>query len=372
MRRSYYLWPVDILYFIWILASVYLMFHYVLFHSRLLFHKSTQKEFDKPVSIIICAHNEARNLSQNLPLVLSQKYDSYEVLAVNDHSTDDSLIILNELSSYNPKLRVLDFTKPKHSRGKKEALLFGIENAAHEHLLFTDADCKPASENWLGEIISGFSEKEIVLGVSPYYYKNNLAGLLTRWETFLTAQQYLSFAKAGMPYMGVGRNMAYTKGVFEKSSKMKAHLKLPSGDDDLLISEVANANNVAINMNPDAFTYSDAPGTIKDWWQQKRRHLSTSYYYKAGPKFFLGAFGAAQLLFYFLLPLVFFFHGHTLLFYSFFGGKLILQFAVMAPFAARIKQTKAPVLFFILEPLVVLFITIIHLQNKIFGNSKDW
>ncbi|WP_417612777.1 glycosyltransferase [Owenweeksia hongkongensis] len=362
----------EILFYIWAAVAVYLILHYLFFHSRLLFHKVKQRYFLSPVSIIICAHNEEENLRENLPVLLSQRYGQFEVLLVNDHSTDGTLQLIEELSQKYPNLRILNFTKEKIGRGKKEALIFGIENAAFEHMVFTDADCKPASENWLGSMASYFSYKEIVLGVSPYYFKNNLVGWLTRWETFLTAQQYLSFAKEGMPYMGVGRNMAYTKSVFDRSSKMKAHLKLPSGDDDLLIGEVATASNVAINMNPDAFTYSDAPGTFKDWWQQKRRHLSTSYHYKSRPAVFLGVFGLAQVVFYLLLFPAFFFHGHTLAFYVMLLGKLVLQFITMVPFAIRTRQKGATVLFIVIEPLVVFLLAAIHFQNKIFGNSKDW
>lgn len=362
----------EILFYIWAAAAVYLVLHYLFFHSRLLFHKVTRNDFASPVSVIICAHNEEENLKKNLPVVLSQNYNHFEVLVVNDHSTDGSLQLLEELSQKFANLRVLNFTKEKIGRGKKEALLFGIDNASFEHMIFTDADCKPASENWLSGMASHFSDKEIVLGVSPYYFKNNLAGWLTRWETFLTAQQYLSFAKARMPYMGVGRNLGYTKSVFEKSSKMKAHLKLPSGDDDLLISEVATATNVSINVNPEAFTFSNAPDTFKDWWQQKRRHLSTSYHYKSRPAFLLGVFGLSQVLFYLLLLPVFFFHGHTGIFFLLLLAKLFLQIITMAPSASRIKQNKAPVLFILMEPLVVLLLAAVHFQNKIFGNSKDW
>ena len=362
----------EIIFNIWAAAAVYLVLHYLFFHSRLLFHKVKRNDFASPVSVIICAHNEEENLKENLLVLLSQKYNHFEVLVVNDHSTDGTLPLLEELSKKYSSLRVLNFTTEKIGRGKKEALLFGIESASFEHLVFTDADCKPASENWLSNMVSYFSYKEIVLGVSPYYFKNNLVGWLTRWETFLTAQQYLSFAKAGMPYMGVGRNMAYTKSVFEKSSKMKAHLKLPSGDDDLLIGEVATASNVAINMNPEAFTFSDAPATFKEWWQQKRRHLSTSYHYKSRPAIFLGVFGLAQALFYLLLLPAFFFYGHMGVFFILLLTKLFLQIITMAPFASRIKQNKAPVLFILMEPLVVILLAAVHFQNKIFGNSKDW
>lgn len=362
----------GILLYIWVLSAAWLILHYLLFHGRIIFHKDGFGDFSRPVSVIICAHNEAVNIRQYLPKVLAQKYPEFEVLVVNDNSTDETEEELKVLSQKCPNLRVVEFSGEKVSKGKKEALLFGIENAQHEHLVFADADCIPSSPFWLECMASQFSKKEIVLGVSPYIFKNNLAGWLTRWETFLTSLQYLSFAKAGMTYMGVGRNLAYSKDVYESSSKMKDHLHIPSGDDDLLISEVACAKNVGLVVKPEAFTYSEAPQTLKEWWRQKRRHLSTSYHYKPKQAFFLGAFGLAQLLFYLLtLPLVFQFWENSL-FQIVLWGKLALQLIVMLPFAYKTRQTKALSLFFIIEPFVVFLLAVIHVQNKISGNSKDW
>ena len=364
---------VNLIFIIWALAAVWLMLHYVFFHSRLLFLRKEKKNFDQPVSVIICAHNEAHNLERLLHSVLNQEYpNGFEVLVVNDHSMDDSERVVDGLKKSYHHLKVVNFTAQKQSKGKKEALLFGIENAKYDHLLFTDADCKPVSENWLGLMVQHFTDKEIVLGVSPHLHQSNLAGWLTAWETFLTCQQYISFAKAGLPYMGVGRNMAYTRKIFEQSSKMKNHLHLPSGDDDLLINEVATSQNVAVEIFSEAQTTSAPPENFAKWWGQKRRHLTTSYYYKKKVSMLLATFGLAQLLFYVLLvPTVFWFWNEPMM-HLLLWGKLALQIATMVPFAVKTHQLKSVAGFVIIEPLVILFLGIIHLQNKISGSSKDW
>ena len=362
----------EILFYCWVFFSLYLIFHYLWFHGRLVFHAENAGTFNRGVSVVICAHNEEENLKQNLPKILVQEYGEFEVLVVDDHSTDGTKKVLEVHSRQFPRLRALNFEAEKKSRGKKEALMFGIENARYPYMVFTDADCAPATKGWLGTMCSQFDRKEIALGVSPYIFKDSIAGRLTRWETFLTSQQYLSFAKAGIPYMGVGRNLAYTKDVYERSSKMKDHLHLPSGDDDLLISEVAQAQNVAVILDSNASTYSDAPETLKQWWGQKRRHLSTSYHYKAGPAFFLAMFGISQLGFYALLIPVIFFFWNNPLFQIMLWGKLVLQYLTMGPFAIKTKQTGALSLFFVIEPLVVMLLAIIHFQNKLSGNSKNW
>mgnify|MGYP001048056612 CR=1 FL=1 len=304
--------------------------------------------------------------------MLAQKYSSYEVLVINDHSTDGSAELLEALSLKFSSLKVLEFTKTKVGRGKKEALVFGVENASYPYLLFTDADCKPAGKHWLRTMASSFQSKEIVLGISPYYFQNNLTGWITAWETFLTAQQYMSFAMAGMPYMGVGRNLAYTKSVFEKSSKMQQHLQLPSGDDALLISEVATSGNVALNIEKEGYTYSPGPDSFEGWWHQKRRHLSTSYRYNPGVAIPLALFGMGQVLFYLLLLPVTLFCWDVWWFQILLWGKLTLQIVTMMGFAAKTGQLRVLCFFIIIEPLVVFLLSVIHFQNKILGNSKDW
>ena len=89
--------------------------------------------------------------------------------------------------------------------------------AKFEIMLLTDADCLPATENWISSMQSCYSDNtEIVLGYSPYLKKPGLLNKVIRWETYHTAMQYLSYALAGIPYMGVGRNLSYKKTLFNQ------------------------------------------------------------------------------------------------------------------------------------------------------------
>ncbi len=357
---------------VWGVASVYLLLHYLFFHSRLAFYKARKpRPFRKGVSVVICARNEAENLKQFLPKVLEQDFKMFEVIVVNDGSTDGTTEVLAELKKKSRKLKVVNHTKPEGAVGKKSALRAGIAKARNKYLLLTDADCEPSSNYWLKNMAGHFKTREIVLGVSPYRRSGGLAGWLAQWETLQSAQQYLSFALAKLPYMGVGRNMGYTKGLYHNSDQFYGHARLAGGDDDLFIGRMASATNTTIHIEPDAFTWSAAPQGLRAWWKQKRRHLSTSYSYRFWPLFFLGVYGVAQLLFYLLLiPLLL--RGGPSWLLSLLVLKFAIQLIFLVPTALKLRQAHILWLAPIWEFLTTLFLAIIHLQNLLSPKAKAW
>src|SRR5581483_1786901 len=136
--------------------------------------------------------------------------------------------------------------------GKKFALTMGIKASKNEYLLFTDADCRPASANWITRMAVNFNRStEIVLGYSPYQSAGGLLNSFIRFETIRTAINYLSAALAGNPYMGIGRNLAYTKTLFFKNKGFASHMHVMSGDDDLFVNENATAGNTTIEIHPE-------------------------------------------------------------------------------------------------------------------------
>jgi hypothetical protein len=139
---------------------------------------------------------------------------------------------------------------------------------------------------------------EIVLGYGAYRKKPGILNKLIRFETFQTALQYFSYALAGLPYMGVGRNLSYKKEVFLRNKGFSSINQMPSGDDDLFINQVANKNNTAIVIDHDAHTISEPKTTFQDWMNQKYRHYTTSKYYKTSHAALLGLFAFSQFLVY--------------------------------------------------------------------------
>lgn len=299
-------------------AAFIQVFYYLVFFSRLAFYKSKKKRDNHPddtsVSVIICAKDEERNLEKNLPVVLQQHYQDaqhepmYEVVVVNDNSEDDTGFVLKHLQPGYPHFRFIDLKQSaKGIPGKKYPLTIGIKSAVYDIVVLTDADCRPASTGWLQLMSEGFQPgKDIVLGYGAYEKKSGLLNKVIRFETFFSAMQYLSFAMARIPYMGVGRNLAYRKTLFFQHKGFLSHSKIPSGDDDLFINAAANGRNTAVVIGPDAITYSPPKTTWGAWYRQKKRHMSTGAHYKLQHQLLLGLFSLSQFFFYplFILALL--------------------------------------------------------------------
>lgn len=279
------------------------LFYYLYFFCRLAFYREKQRELqnDHPVSVVICARDEAENLARNLPGVLVQDYKTtHEIVLVNDNSTDEGRYVIEEFQKSFKNINHIQLTQEaKMISGKKFPLSIGIKSAKYEIVLLTDADCVPASEFWMQKMQHAYDEHtEIVLGYGAYHKRRGLLNKLIRFETFHTALQYLSYALAGIPYMGVGRNLSYKKEVFIRNKGFSSINHIPSGDDDLFINQVANAYNTEIVIDSDTHTLSEPKKRWSDWMRQKYRHYTTSKYYKPLHKFLLGLYSLSLFLVY--------------------------------------------------------------------------
>ena len=255
-----------------------------------------------PVSVIVCFRNEEATLERCLRGILAQDYSAgFELLAVDDNSTDGSADIVRRLigEGYH-HLRLL---QPGPTRpGKKDALTFGIHNAHHEFLLLTDADCYPATPEWITRMTAPLHrEAALVLGLG-LYDSGALFGVtgFQDFESKYVALKYMGFAQRGLPYMGVGRNLAYTRTFFVRAGGLEAHADLPGGDDDLLVGGAAREETAARVVHPDAVTFSAPVETWGAFFRQRRRHQSTGLRYRPVHQLLLGLLALSHGLFFLL------------------------------------------------------------------------
>ncbi len=299
--------------YVWVLMGIFAfsfiiqLFYYLYYYTSVLSFKKKVikaevpylKDFP-PVSVVICARNESENLTEFLPSVLNQKYPNFEVIVVNDGSSDESKTVLAQFQQQYPHLY---HTYVPHDAQvmspKKLALTVGIKAAKSDILLFTDADCKPKSDYWIRNMVRNFVDgKNFVLGYGAYEKKKGILSHMISYDTFFIALQYMGFAIKGKPYMGVGRNMAYRKELFFNMKGFASMLHLQSGDDDLFVNKGADKTNVRVEINPDSVTESTIKPTFKEWFVQKERHLSTASYYKNASKSIIGCEVFTRGLFY--------------------------------------------------------------------------
>ncbi|WP_400076977.1 glycosyltransferase [Winogradskyella sp. R77965] len=365
----------SILFYILIgVVSIQVAYYLSFLFSFAIKRAETRLKKNIPISIIICAKNEAENLKNNLPLILNQEYSNFEIVLVNDSSSDNTLKIMKEFEAKHNNITVVDVkTNETFWGNKKYALTLGIKASKYDFLVFTDADCIPNSNKWLAHISGNFSnQKSIVLGYGAYSKKRfSFLNKLIRFETVLTALQYFSYSNLGMPYMGVGRNMAYRKELFFNNSGFNNHMSIKSGDDDLFINEVANKTNTSICFTSDSFTVSEPKASFKAWILQKRRHISTAKYYKLKHKFFLGLFYTSQLLFW-ILGIVLILLGYN---WQWVLAVILLRFFVQLLCFGFTSKKLGEVDLIILSPILELFLITTQLSifiANLISKPKHW
>lgn len=326
-----------------------------------------------PLSVIVCSKNEAENLKKNIPKILSQEYPLFEVILINDASYDETGDVIETFALDNKNVEQVQVENNEAFWGnKKYALTLGIKKANYTNLVFTDADCFPKSNQWLKHMASQFiDKKELVLGYGAYEkIKGSWLNKLIRFETLVTAMQYFTWAKAGKAYMGVGRNLAYTSSLFYEHNGFIKHMKIRSGDDDLFVNEVATRHNVAMQYDPESFTYSEPKKRLKDWCVQKRRHISTASHYKSIHKFFLSIFYASQILFFMLLVFVLmtgFLWQYALVAV---GLRYLFAWIVIGLSASKLKE-KDLVILYPLHEIALVFIQLgIFISNQLVKPTK--
>lgn len=366
----------DILFYSFIIVVIIQVLYYAVLFGSFAFSKTVSKstKSNVPISVIICAKNEAENIKRFLPSILNQDYPNFEVVLINDASIDDTLDIFEAFAEKHNNIKIVNVENNEAFwANKKYALTLGIKAAKYKHLLFTDADCTPVSNQWITKMASHYSEqKTIVLGYGAYQkVKNSFLNKLIRYETLLTATQYFSFAKIGLPYMGVGRNLAYHSDEFFNANGFINHIKIRSGDDDLFINEVATEKNTTICTHLESFTTSIPKTTFKSWFRQKRRHVSTAKLYKFKHKSLLALFYISQVLFWVLgIALI-----STLYLWPFVLGiialRFILQFFSIGFSAKKLNEVDVILLLPILE-ISLLFLQFFIFINNIISKPNYW
>ena len=349
-----------IVFCVFIAVVVIQFLYYIVVFGKFSFAKpQTVNPKRVPISVIVCAKNEEENVKKFVPLLAEQDYHTFEIVLIDDASSDNTLEIFEEFEAF--------------WGNKKFALTLGIKAAKYEYLLFTDADCYPTSKDWITAMSAQFTQqKNIVLGYGAYEkISNSFLNKIIRFETLLTATQYFSWAKIGKPYMGIGRNMAYKREEFFKVRGFMDHMKIRSGDDDLFINQAANGDNTTICYVPDSFTYSTPKTRFKDWFTQKRRHVSTAKHYKLFDRNQLGLFYVSQLLF-LLLPIVLLaFQYQWIAVVSIIGFRYLFAWLTLGFAAGKLKEKDVMYWFPIIE-IVLIFTQLNVFITNTFSKPVHW
>ncbi|GAB4402416.1 MAG: glycosyltransferase [Bacteroidia bacterium] len=191
------------------------------------------------VSVVIPARNEAAHLAHCLGTVLHQDYpgDRYEVILVNDHSTDATLPIAWAMTDRHPRLRVLNLAEEGINAYKKAALAAGIAAARGEIIVQTDADCE-VGPDWLRTMVGHFGPRTgLVSGPVQLLYEDTWLGRFQALESMGLVALGAGSMAAGRPNMCNGANLAYRRAAFEDAGGFGTDA-VASGDDELLLQRI--------------------------------------------------------------------------------------------------------------------------------------
>ncbi len=351
------------------------LYYLIIFRAFAFFKpKPVSYSQDIPVSVVICAKNEAENLKQMLPAVINQDYKNFEIVLINDASSDDTLDVMEMFQAKHSGIKIVNVRSVETFWGnKKYALTLGIKAATHDTLLFTDADCLPSTNTWIKEMVSLLkAEEAIVLGYGAYKtVKASFLNKLIRFETLTTAMTYFSMAKIGLPYMGVGRNLVYTKPLFFKMNGFVKHMKIRSGDDDLFVNQAATKKNTSLNFSQNSFTISTPKTTFGAWFKQKRRHISTANHYKLKHKILLALFYITNVLFFVLSILLLSLWYMPYIIIGLISFRMLLQITMYVKSAKKLNEKGLVWLLPILEIFLIVFQMVIFITNKI-AKPNHW
>lgn len=236
------------------------------------------------VSVLIAARNEADKLHLTIEDVLAQNYpkDLFELIIVDDHSTDCTAEIINSYALQGVKLITLNESEPLNSY-KKKAISEAINLSSGELIITTDADCR-MQLNWLSTIVNYYEQTDFNLISSPVVYFEEKS-LFERLQT-LEFLYLIGLGAAGignkMPSTCNGANLAYKKSVFFSLEGFKGIDDLASGDDELFLHKVAHTypGSIGFCKSPDALVYTHAKPNLKEFLQQRKRWASKSVKYK--------------------------------------------------------------------------------------------
>jgi cellulose synthase/poly-beta-1,6-N-acetylglucosamine synthase-like glycosyltransferase len=262
--------------------------------------KSKNQDPEEGVTIVVTAKNKFQHLKVLIPKLFEQDYPKFDVMIVNDQSTDRTKRLLEDLMIRYPKLRTVTVKyTPKHCNAKKFALTLGIKVAKNDVILLTDADCLPNSDQWIRKMTAPVREegKTFALGFSGYSQNSSMLNKLVQFELILKALFYLSFGLWKSPFMGTGRNLCYRKSFFLAAKGFRGYWNVEGGEDSLFVNIHATGTNTKVVIDAEAITQSAPKETWKEYLKHERSDLKAQQFFRLGDKNKVSLYGISHSLY---------------------------------------------------------------------------
>lgn len=363
----------PILFYAFIVVSAVQIVYYFFF-SFFAFESKKTPSINKniPISVIVYTKNNASILKEFLSKITKQKHPDFEIVIINNASTDNTLAVLEELTQNYSNLKIVDVQNNEAFWGnKKYALTLGIKAAKHKHLLFTDVNTLPISKDWITTMANNFSkEKSIVIGYQKLKRKKrSLSNLFLRFHHLTNTMQAFSGAKFGNAYKGFNSNFAFTKAEFFKVNGYIKHLKLFIGETDLFIKDASTKHNTTYSVDINSFASSTKIVSFNQWFAQQKTNAILTASYKPKHKFLLNFYKISKFLFYILAIISLFFNWKITL--PVIISYYLVQYIVVGKTAVKLKENTVLWLLPFFDLSLVIVQISIFISNQI-SKPKHW
>lgn len=311
------------------------------------FQSTVPVDFSISFSVIIPARNEAASISQTLLSVLQQQYDSamFEVIVVDDFSTDDTAVLVQQLQQDYPNLTLIRLQDHLHTRlnsYKKKAIALAIAQAKGDYIITTDADCQ-VQPLWLQQYASIIQQKGSIFIAAPVAYINDGSFVsIFQCLDFLSLQGItIAAVHAGFHAMCNGANLAYTKAVFYEVGGFEGIDKIASGDDMMLMHKIYKQHPTSVHFlaSESAIVRTAPMPTWGAFFNQRIRWASKADQFRDKRIFWVLVFVYLLNVSLFILPLLSFWYGYAMGYWIIMlGVKTIIELRLMLPVARFFKQ----------------------------------
>ncbi|NCT54588.1 glycosyltransferase family 2 protein [Candidatus Falkowbacteria bacterium] len=229
--------------------------------------KNNNKNYQPLVSFIIPAWNEEVGIVNTIKSVLKSDYKKFEIIIVNDGSTDKTGLRVKEfINSYKGAITIKYFKK--ENGGKSSALNLGIKKAEGEIIITSDADCV-LDFKAISNLAKYFSNQEVMASAGNVRVGNNqkIIGAIQKLEYLYGFYFKRSDSILNTVYIVGGAAAAYRKTIFKK---------LGYFDEEIITEDIEYSTRILnsgykICYAADAIFYTEVPSDLKSLIKQRLR-----------------------------------------------------------------------------------------------------
>ncbi|MFL9845934.1 glycosyltransferase [Flavobacterium rhizosphaerae] len=365
----------NIIFYVFIGITVLQLAYYFIVFGKFIFAKQQQaKPVNFPVSVMVLVKNNFEKVEKLVPQLTSQNYPDFEVVLVDNASDYETVDQLEQIEKQYANVRLVKVENNEAFWGhKKYAFTLGIKAAKKDYLLFIDADCQPASDQWIAHMAAQFTkQKTIIIGFSAYrLVKNSLLNKLIRFDEVVNTIQLFGWTKLGAPYTGNGRNLAYKKDEFFKHNGYINHMNIRTGEDALFVNEAANATNTAVCYTPESFTYGNAPSKLSEWVTNKRKAAYTMSFFKTTDKCKIKLFIWLQVLFFIFVAVLLIMQFNWMMVVPVIAFRYMACWLIMAQGAAKLNE-KDTIYWFPFIEIMLIFTQLYLVAVNLLSRKVHW